>query len=190
MTVPGGRKLDRQRVEIHEYTQEWAREFEEIGDSLRSGLAESAVRIDHIGSTSIPGLAAKPIIDIQVSVIALEPMDGYRDGIESLGYAWRRDNPEKTKRYFREQLGRRRTHIHVRKLGSWHEQYALLFRDYLRLHPDARDRYEQVKRELAERFRHDRHRYTDAKAPIFWEIMQKADRWAAATGWEPGPTDK
>ena len=177
------------RVEIHEYTQDWAREFDGIGDSIRAALAESAIRIDHIGSTSVPGLAAKPIIDVQVSVIAIEPM-GYRKGLESIGYVWRSDNPEKAKRYFREQPGERRTHIHVRKFGSWHEQYALLFRDYVRAHPDDRTRYEQVKRELAQRFRNDRHQYTEAKGPIFWEIMQKADRWAAATAWEPGPTDK
>ena len=179
-----------QRVEIHDYTEQWVREFEEIGDSLRSALAESAIRIDHIGSTSIPGLAAKPIIDIQVSVMALEPMDVYQAKIQSAGYEWRRDNPERSKRYFREQPGGRRTHIHVRKLGSWHEQYALLFRDYVRTHPEARVRYEQVKRELAAQFQYDRYQYTEAKAPIFWEIMQKADRWVAATGWEPGPTDR
>ena len=178
------------QVEIHEYTTEWVREFLEIGGALRGVLNDSATRIDHIGSTSVPGLAAKPIIDVQVSVVSLEPMDEYGNRIESLGYVWKRDNPEKTKRYFREKPGRRRTHIHVRRLGSWHEQYALLFRDYVRAHVDARERYEQVKRELAVRYRHDRYQYTDAKGPIFWEIIQKADRGAAATGWEPGPTDR
>ena len=182
--------MEQQRVEIHEYTPEWIREFEAIADRLRSTLGEEVIRIDHIGSTSIPGLAAKPIVDIQLSVRALEPMAAYARHLERLGYVWRENNPERTKRYFREQPGQRRTHIHVRKLGSWHEQYALLFRDYVRRHPDARDRYEQVKRALAEQFRHDRYTYTEAKAPIFWEIIQKADRWAAATGWEPGPTDK
>lgn len=174
--------------EIHEYTTEWGREFQTLGSALRSALAESALRIDHIGSTSIPALAAKPIIDIQVSVQALEPMD-FRAPIESLGYVWRHDNPEKTKRYFREQPGSRRTHVHVRRAGSWHEQYALLFRDYMRRHKDACQRYEQVKRTLAAKYPSDMQSYTEAKTPIFWEIMQKADRWAAATGWEPGPSD-
>ncbi len=182
--------MDHTRVEIVEYTDDWIREFNEIGDALRIALGAQGLRIDHIGSTSIPGLAAKPIIDVQVSVSALEPMQDYQAAIESIGYEWRQDNPEKSKRYFRENPGNRRTHIHVRKLGSWHEQYALLFRDYVRAHRDARDRYEQVKRELAVQIRHDRHRYTEAKAPIFWEIIRKADRWAAATGWEPGPSDK
>ena len=94
-----------------------------------------------------------------------------------------------TKRYFRETPGSRRTHIHVRKHGSWHEQYALLFRDYVREHDAAAARYEAVKRELAARFRNERERYTDAKGDTFWEIMTLADRWAAATGWEPGPSD-
>lgn len=109
--------------------------------------------------------------------------------LESLGYVWRRENPELTKRYFREHGDVRRTHIHVRRLGSWHEQLALLFRDYVRTHVESRERYELVKRDLAARFRDERTRYTDAKARILWEIMQEADRWAAETGWEPGPSD-
>lgn len=176
------------RVEIHEHTTAWAREFATIGNALRKALTNTAIRIDHIGSTSIPGLAAKPIIDIQVSVQALEPMD-FRAPIESLGYVWRHDNPEKTKRYFRERPGNRRTHVHVRRAGSWHEQYALLFRDYMRVHPDACEQYEQVKRRLAAEYLTDMPSYTESKAPIFWEIIQKADRWAASTGWEPGPSD-
>jgi GrpB-like predicted nucleotidyltransferase (UPF0157 family) len=152
-------------------------------------LEDFALRIDHIGSTSVHGLAAKPIIDVQLSVPALEPMTPYLQPIQSLGYVWRHDNPERTKRYFREAPGTRRTHIHVRLAGSWHEQYALLFRDYIRLHRDDRIRYESVKRELVRQFRYERRRYTDAKAPIFWEIMQRADGWAADTGWEPGGTD-
>lgn len=111
------------QVEIHEYTSEWAREFDALACALRSALTGTALRIDHIGSTSIPALAAKPIIDIQVSVQALEPMT-YRVPIESLGYVWRHENPEKTKRYFREQPGFRRTHVHVRRagwLGAWSE---------------------------------------------------------------------
>ena len=178
-----------QPVEIHEYTPEWRREFLAIGAALRSALTDAAVRIDHIGSTSIAHLAAKPIIDVQISVASLDPMDAYLGPMESLGYVWRKDNPELTKRYFRESPDSRRTHIHVRRAGSWHEQYALLFRDYVRQNEDDRRRYEAVKRELARQYQYERRRYTDAKAPIFWEIMQRADRWAAQTGWEPGPSD-
>jgi GrpB-like predicted nucleotidyltransferase (UPF0157 family) len=176
-------------IEIHEHLPAWADEFRHVGAKLRQALGTVALRIDHIGSTSIAGLAAKPILDLQVSVVALEPVNPFLVPMEALGYVWRRDNPDKTKRYFREAPGSRRTHIHVRKAGSWHEQFALLFRDYVRLHPAEQRKYEAVKRELATKYRLQRQKYTDAKDPIFWEIMFRADRWAATTGWEPGASD-
>ena len=77
----------------------------------------------------------------------------------------------------------------VRKLGSWHEQYAPLFRDYLRLHTHDQRAYEAVKRKLAVRYPHDRYAYTDAKSDIFWETIRRADLWAAETGWKPGASD-
>ena len=175
-------------IVIEDHDPAWRGEFARLGASLRIALGDDVPRIDHIGSTSVPGLGAKPVVDIQVSVVSLEPMT-YREPIESLGFVWRHDNPELTKRYFREVPGTRRTHIHVRRLGSWHQQYALLFRDYVREHPQAAARYEAMKRELAARYRDRRELYTDAKADIFWEIMTLADRWAADTGWEPGPSD-
>lgn len=173
-------------VAIHDYDPAWVDEFQRIGSSFRHALGDTAHRIDHIGSTSVVGLAAKPIIDVQVSVRSLEPMDAYLPQLEALGCRWRKDNPEKTKRYFREAAGGRRTHIHVRKRGSWHEQYALLFRDYLRLHVDDQRTYEGAKRQLAARYPHDRHAYTDAKSDVFWELIRRADSWAAETGWESG----
>lgn len=176
-------------VEIWPYDASWRQEFEAIGKGIRETAGKVALRIDHIGSTSIEDLGAKPVIDIQISVAALEPMDGFHGPLTMLGYVWRKDNPERTKRYYRESPGMRRTHIHVRVHGSWHEQFALLFRDYLRGHVEDRHRYEAEKRRLAERFRFERDKYTDAKDEIFWEIMQRADRWAAATGWQPGASD-
>lgn len=161
-------------IEIHPYTSEWPREFSEIGRQMRSALGEVALRIDHIGSASIPGLAAKPIIDIQISVASLEPVGPFLGPLEELGYHWRRgEKYEKTKRYFRETQGMRRTHIHVRKLGSWHQQFPLLFRDYMRTHRRDCEKYEAVKRELAEQYRHERAQYTDSKRDIFWEIIAR-----------------
>ncbi len=176
-------------VEISDYDPLWATEFQHIGSRLREALGSAACRIDHIGSTSVIGLAAKPIIDVQISVQQLEPMSAYLAQLETSGYLWRKDNPEKTKRYFREVPGQRRVHIHVRKHGSWHEQYALLFRDYLRSHREEQKLYETVKRELAVRYRESRHAYTDAKGDIFWEITRRADEWAKVTGWELGVPD-
>jgi GrpB-like predicted nucleotidyltransferase (UPF0157 family) len=111
-------------VEIVAYDPAWTARFAELGRDLRAGLGEVALRIDHIGSTAVPGLAAKPIIDIQVSVADFEPLAAYRLPLEQLGYVYRADNPERTKRYFREPPGRRRTHVHVRRAGSFSEQWG------------------------------------------------------------------
>lgn len=176
-------------VEIAPHDPGWATEFVAIGARLRAALGARARRIDHIGSTSVAALAAKPIIDVQVSVTRFEPFAELSTALALCGYAWRADNPERTKRYFRETPPMRRTHVHVRIAGSWHEQWALLFRDCLRVSAADRDRYETVKQSLAVAHRHDRVTYTEAKAPIFWEIIARADRWAAATGWQPGNSD-
>jgi GrpB-like predicted nucleotidyltransferase (UPF0157 family) len=105
-------------VEIVEYERARVGAFADLGATLREALGDIAVRIDHIGSTAVPGLAAKPIIDLQISVRSLEPVDGFRGPLQGLGYVYRADNPERTKRYFREPPGHRRTHLHVRQMGS------------------------------------------------------------------------
>jgi GrpB-like predicted nucleotidyltransferase (UPF0157 family) len=148
-----------------------------------------AIRIDHIGSTSVPGLAAKPVIDIQISVDQLEPVQPFCAPLQRFGFVYRPDNPERTKRYFREPPGHPRTHIHVRRAGSFSEQFPLLFRDFLRADSEAAAGYEGAKRSLAERYRLDRHTYTEAKGPIVWDIIRRADDWAQQTGWEPGRSD-
>src|SRR5262245_9328770 len=176
-------------IEIVPYDPIWPTRFAQLGGELRAALGTTALRIDHIGSTSIPSLAAKPIIDIQISVAAFEPLAAYRLPMERLGYVFRADNTERTKRYFREAPGGRRIHIHVRRAGSWAEQFALLFRDYLRAHPDEAQQYAALKRRLAAQYQTDRPGYTDAKGPFTWKLMRRADRWSQEVGWEPGPTD-
>jgi GrpB-like predicted nucleotidyltransferase (UPF0157 family) len=171
------------------YIDGWPALFARTARALRVALGDVPSRIDHIGSTAVPGLAAKPVIDIQISVPALEPVSRYRGALESLGYVFREDNEERTKRYFRERPGQPRTHVHVRRAGSWSEQFALLFRDYLRVHPDDARRYATFKIRLAEKYGEDRDGYTEAKGPFLWEIMKKADRWSKAVGWEPGASD-
>lgn len=112
-------------VEIVPYSIEWPGMFRLLVKSLRDAIGNVAVRIDHIGSTAVSGLGGKPVIDVQISVSAFEPLDAYRLPLEHLGFLFRSDSPEKTKRYFREPPGMRPTHIHVRRSGSWTEQFAL-----------------------------------------------------------------
>ena len=108
-----------EKVVIFPYDPKWHEEFSLLVVALRSALGNTAIRIDHIGSTSIPSLDAKPIVDVQISVKSFEPLDAYRIPLDKLGYYHRADNTEKTERYFREKPGGKRTHIHVTKAGSW-----------------------------------------------------------------------
>lgn len=176
-------------IVISAWSSGWASKFRSKAEVLRNELGPLAMRIDHIGSTAIHGLAAKPIIDIQVTVETFDPMDALIAPLKRCGYTWRSTNPELTKRYFREIRGNERTHIHVRRSGSWHEQWALLFRDYMREHVDEHAPYVALKSALAELHRTDRAAYTEGKDDFFWNVIRRADRWAAATGWQPPPTD-
>jgi GrpB-like predicted nucleotidyltransferase (UPF0157 family) len=176
-------------ITVVSYDPAWPELFGLLGTQLRAALGGLALRIDHIGSTAVAGLAAKPIVDIQVSVERLEPVEPFRLSLEAARFVYRAANTERTKRYFRERPGQRRTHVHVRRAGSFSEQFALLFRDFLRADPAAAQDYGQHKVVLAARFTHDRRGYLEAKTPIIWDVLRRADQWAQETGWEPGPSD-
>ena len=176
-------------VTIVPYDPAWPDLFGALGATLREALGATALRIDHIGSTAVPGLAAKPVIDVQISVASLERLDDFRLPLEWVGFVYRADNPDRSKRYFREIPGERRTHIHVRRAGSLAEQLALLFRDYMRGHPEDAQAYAELKERLAVAYRHDRYGYTEAKAPFIWEVMRRASDWSQTMGWQPGPSD-
>ena len=77
----------------------------------------------------------------------------------------------------------------MRQAGSWAEQFALLFRDYIRTHQEDARLYAELKRRLAEEYGEDRQGYTEAKAPFIWEVMRRADRWSQEVGWQPWPSD-
>jgi len=132
----------------------------------------------------VPGLAAKPVIDIQISVTDVDDEAAYRDAIESQGLELRWIEP--AHRYFRPPPDLPRLyHVHVCSGGSDWERVHLLFRDYLRSHPDAVRAYEDLKWHLAAKYATDRIGYTDAKAPFVDETLTKAAAWAEATGWSP-----
>lgn len=178
-----------ERIEVVAYRDEWPRMFSERGKRLREALGELAIRIDHIGSTSVPGLDAKPVVDIQVSVASFEPMDELTDRMRAAGFVYRKENPDLSKRYFRELPGEERTHVHVRRSGSWSEQMSLLFRDFLRAHPERCQDYAALKYRLAEQYLDERELYVDAKSPFIWRTLQEAHEWSQLTGWQAGKTD-
>jgi GrpB-like predicted nucleotidyltransferase (UPF0157 family) len=187
-------------VEIVPYDDRWPAEFAAIGGALRRALGDLALRIDHIGSTSVPGLAAKDRIDVQIAVAGFERFDEMRARIEPLGYVsrsftgdhlppgWQGPESEWEKRFFATPPDRRPANLHVRVLGRANQRYALLFRDYLRAHPASAAAYAELKRRLSQHLA-DLKFYPDVKDPACDLIAVAAEDWAQQVGWKPGPSD-
>jgi GrpB-like predicted nucleotidyltransferase (UPF0157 family) len=137
-------------LEIVPYDPRWALEFEVERDRIQAALGSLAVRIDHHGSTAVPGLAAKPVIDIQVSVARLHPIDPCAGMLADLGYVHvPHADDERCPFFHLPQRWPHTNHIHVVESGSEEERRTLAFRDYLRAHPSAAREYEALKRHLA-----------------------------------------
>jgi GrpB-like predicted nucleotidyltransferase (UPF0157 family) len=188
-------------ITISPYDESWPAEFRRIGAPLRSALGDLAVRIDHIGSTAVPGLAAKDVIDVQVTVARLDAAALAR-ALAPLGFTLRDDiardhvppgwddtPAEWRKLYFQPPVSQRRSHLHVREAGRANQRYALLFRDYLRAVPAAAAAYAQIKGALARRHPEDQDAYYEVKDPVCDLIIDAAERWAASTNYIPGPSD-
>ena len=157
-------------VELAEYDSEWPQRYAVERARIASTLGEIARRIDHIGSTAVPGLAAKPIVDIQVCVDDPDNEDVYRHALEAVGYELRVREPGH--RMFRTPEGDVQVHIWV--AGGNDELRHLQFRDWLRSHPEDRDLYEQTKRGLADREWRDVNFYARAKGPTIEAILARA----------------
>ncbi len=176
------------------YRDCWPSEYEKIRNKLDTGLGRHAVRIDHIGSTSVPGLAAKDVIDIQITVDSLSPE--VQHAMEKLGYqqahnicndhvppGMTENSGEWQKWFFRPPQGQRPTNTHVRIDGRLNQRYPLLFRDFLRAHPRYAEAYARLKFRLAENLANAR-TYPDVKDPAVDLIYFAAEKWAAETGWK------
>ena len=183
-------------IEIVPYCASWPADYAAFEARLIGLAVRNVVRIDHIGSTAVPGLAAKDVIDIQVTVRDLGDPEHVR-ALKGAGFRHKAsvdadlltgmapDSPERRKQYFREPEGERRAHIYIRQAGRLNQRYALLFRDYLRSEGAARQAYEAVKRRLADIYPHDIDGYLAIKDPVMDVIHAGAEHWAASTGWCP-----
>jgi len=138
------------KIEVVPYDPRWPAAFEAEAARLRAALKTLALRIDHHGSTAIPGLGAKPIIDIQVSVVALQPLSAYGATLEALGYVHVPHPDDSFCPFFhRPSQWPHSHHVHVVERGGREERRTLAFRDYLREHRDVAREYEDLKRTVA-----------------------------------------
>lgn len=186
-------------VTILPYQTNWPLLFQELAANLRKALGRSALRIDHIGSTSVPGLAAKDRIDIQITVVALN--DELLSNMLSIGMASYKGlindhvppgashaAQEWEKWLFVQRGGKCDANIHVRIQGRLNQRYPLLFRDYLRCHPATANAYAELKRRLAANLA-DPDTYPDVKDPAVDLIYLAAGEWAITTGWVMADSD-
>lgn len=182
VTSGSDRALD--RIELVPHDPEWPRRFEEWRQKLATALGETARRIDHFGSTSIPGIPAKPVIDIQIRVDDMSREELYVPQIEALGVQLRsRDDDH---RFFRPYADRPRdVHIHVCNLGSEWARKDLLFAAYLRQDASGRAEYLRGKELALAQWADDRIAYTEAKTEVVKAITVRAEEWARETGWKP-----
>jgi dephospho-CoA kinase len=171
----------------------WPEQATRIMQRLNTACGHRAVRIDHVGSTAIAGLDAKDVIDVQVTVASLEVADELVDALLSAGYprveAITSDvahSDEKSlwqKRFHASADPGRLTNVHLRVDGSPGQQFALLFRDWLRADPEARANYLAVKRRVAAEDHATTASYAEAKGPWLADASRRAWEWADATSW-------
>jgi GrpB-like predicted nucleotidyltransferase (UPF0157 family) len=200
----GGR--ERREIVLAPHDPAWTERAAELIAQLRVALDGIAVRPAHVGSTAVPGLVAKPIVDLQVALPLVgageAAGDGARGGraawpevravepvltaaLTPLGFALRVREPV----HLMYRTPAHDVHLHVWEAGSDHERRHLLFRDHLRADAADRDLYAAAKRELAARAWGDMNDYAQAKGEVIAEITARAEAWAAAGGWRPpGPT--
>lgn len=162
--------VEKRDLRIVPYDPDWPRRFTVELDRLRAALGARALRIDHVGSTSVAGLCAKPIIDIDVSVQDVEDEAAYLPDLESAGYHLRVRSPG----HRMVRSAALDVHVHLCEFNSDWEKRHLLFRDWLRAHPEDRDLYARTKEDLAREDWPDMNAYADAKSDVIAAILARA----------------
>ena len=160
-------------IHLAEYDPEWPKLFEREAERIRATLAERALRIEHVGSTSVPGLPAKPVIDIDLVVLDSSDEDTYVPQLDAAGYVLRIREPD----WFEHRLFKgpdTNVNLHTFSEGCEEVDRMLAFRDWLRIHDEDRELYLNAKRELAQREWKFVQNYADAKSAVITDILGRA----------------
>lgn len=160
-------------IEIVEYEPRWATTYQQEKEIINVALKQEIIDIQHIGSTSVPGLSAKPIIDILIAVNKLASAENYSFQLQKIGYQYIYYTENVDRLFFRKGTPRSH-HVHIVEYDRWTYWRHILFRDYLVAHPETAQQYEQLKREMAIKFKADRDAYTDSKTAFIQSIVALA----------------
>jgi GrpB-like predicted nucleotidyltransferase (UPF0157 family) len=165
------------QVSIQDYTEEWLEAFEQEHDRLVAACGPLALAVEHVGSTSVPGLCAKPVIDIAIGVTDLLTGKECVAALSALGYEYKGDAGIPGRHFFAKGSPEHRTHyVHVEPLNGVLWRNHILFRDYLRCHPDEVVAYGQLKRALAGKFSEDRDGYALGKHGYIESVIKTASQ--------------
>jgi GrpB-like predicted nucleotidyltransferase (UPF0157 family) len=164
----------RSPIVVTEYDKEWPALFEQIARPVRNAVADLGAEVEHIGSTSVPGLAAKPVIDLDVVVRSAADVPIAIDRLRSLGYVYQGDKGIRGREAFLWSPGARRHHLYVVVAGNQPHADHIRFRDYLRRHPEVAREYAVLKQSLAKQHGSDQIGYTEAKTDFVVGVLRSA----------------
>ena len=162
-------------VTIVEYDPDWPSRFQELSIPVKNALGDLIVAIEHVGSTAVPGLAAKPIIDMDVVIPSLSDLPVAIARLAVLGYTHRGDLGIRGREAFQAHASKPKHHLYVCPKDGDELRRHRSFRDYLRAHPDGARSYEALKREAARRFPDDRIAYNEAKSHFVGEVLRASE---------------
>lgn len=162
------------RVVVTEYNPDWKNRFEQEAAEIKKVLGEECLAVHHIGSTSVPGMAAKPIIDLMPVVRDIEKIDGFNEKMRNLGYQAKGENGLSGRRYFQKGGDDRTHHVHIYQLGNQEVARHLAFRDYLGENPRIAEEYGTLKKKLAKEYPCDIQKYIDGKEELVARIEKLA----------------
>jgi GrpB-like predicted nucleotidyltransferase (UPF0157 family) len=160
------------------YDEAWPALFEELAEPVRAAVADLGAELEHVGSTAVPGLAAKPIVDIDVVVRSAAHVPAAIERLRGLGYVYQGDKGIPGREAFRWPRGATPHHLYVVVAGSEPLREHLAFRDHLRAHPEVAEEYGALKRRLAEEYRDDRLGYTEAKSEFVSGVLARSGQYS------------
>lgn len=174
--------LDSGAVVVLPYDSRWPALFEQATEELRRTIGSEILEVHHVGSTAVPGLCAKPILDILVSIPGFERGVLLVPALEELGYRFRPDEEIPDRHYFCRRNGTRRTHhLSLAEPASRYHAVTLAFRDALRSHPELASRYAALKQQLATKFPTNREAYIDGKSKFVADVLARVGTRDGAT---------
>ncbi|WP_106497331.1 GrpB family protein [Lentibacillus sp. Marseille-P4043] len=168
------------KVVVTDHNEKWPLMFAEEAAKLRGIFGSEITSIHHIGSTSVKGLKAKPIIDMMPLVKNIESVDSFNDAMKKIGYEAKGENGIPGRRYFQKGGDTRTHHVHIFESGNHEGERHIAFRDYLRAHSDTAEKYGNLKESLAKRFPNDVEAYIKGKEQLVLEIERQAITWYQA----------